>query len=92
MESGQPSLQFMCSGCGATVREIIEEIPSYDLMADRGSDAQGYAEQTVACPGCDQQFDVGMRLHQPTIHPPHVALPNNRLHAAPAPGAFLRRA
>ncbi|RWB51049.1 MAG: hypothetical protein EOQ47_31140 [Mesorhizobium sp.] len=61
MESGQPSLQFMCSGCGATVREIIEEIPSYDLMADRESDAQGYAEQTVACPGCDQQFAVGIR-------------------------------
>jgi len=61
MWSQQPSLEFVCPGCGATVREIIEEIPSYDLMADRESDAQGYVEQTVACSGCEYQFSVNIR-------------------------------
>lgn len=61
MESGQPSLEFMCPECGATISETIEEVPSYDVLADRESDAQGYAEQTVACPGCEQQFAVGIR-------------------------------
>ena len=61
MSPREPSLEFVCPRCGATIAETIEEVPSYDVLADRESDAQGYTEQTVACPGCDQQFDVGIR-------------------------------
>lgn len=61
MSPREPSLEFVCPRCGATIAETIEEVPSYDVLADRESDAQGYAEQTVACPGCDQQFAVGIR-------------------------------
>ena len=58
VESGQPSLEFVCPQCGATITETIEEVPSYDVLADRESGAQGYAEQSVTCPGCDQKFAV----------------------------------
>lgn len=61
MESGKPSVRFVCSGCGATIREILEEVPAYDLMADRESDAQGFVEQAVECSECDRQFTVGIR-------------------------------
>ena len=61
MESGQPSLEFMCPECGATISETIEEVPSYDVLADRESDAQGHAEQTVARPGCAREFTVNIR-------------------------------
>lgn len=61
MSPREPSLELVCPRCGATIAETIEEVPSYDVLADRESDAQGYAEQTVACPGCDQQFAVGIR-------------------------------
>ena len=30
-------------------------------MADRESDAQGFAEQAVDCSGCEQQFAVSIR-------------------------------
>lgn len=49
MWSRQPAIEFECPGCGAAIREIVEEVPSYDAMADRESDAQGFAEQTVVC-------------------------------------------
>lgn len=39
---GQLSVQFVCLGRGATIREILEDAPSYDPMADRGSDAKGF--------------------------------------------------
>lgn len=58
---GNHRLSLYAPRCGATIAETIEEVPSFDVLADRESDAQGYAEQTVACPGCDQQFDVGIR-------------------------------
>ncbi|CAN7728762.1 hypothetical protein [Mesorhizobium sp. LjRoot246] len=61
MSPREPSLEFVCPRCGATITETIEEVPSYDVQADRESDAQGYAEQTVACHGCEQQFAVGIR-------------------------------
>jgi uncharacterized protein with PIN domain len=61
MSPREPSLEFVCPRCGATITETIEEVPSYDVLADRESDAQGYAEQTVACPGCEKQFAVGIR-------------------------------
>lgn len=60
MWSRQPSLEFLCPGCGATIREIIDEVPSYDAMADRESDAQGYAEQAVTCSECERRFDVSI--------------------------------
>lgn len=43
------------------ISETIEEVPSYDLLADRESDAQGYVEQTVACTSCEHQFTVSIR-------------------------------
>ncbi len=61
MSPPEPSLEFACPRCGATITETIEEVPGYDVMADRESDAQGYAEQTVACPDCEQQFTVSIR-------------------------------
>lgn len=61
MESGLPSVKFVCSGCGATIQEILEEVPAYDLMADRVSDAQGFVEQAVDCSECDRHFTVGIR-------------------------------
>ncbi|RFC65852.1 hypothetical protein [Mesorhizobium denitrificans] len=61
MSPREPSLEFVCPRCGATITETIDEVPSYDVQADRESDAQGYAEQTVACHGCEQQFAVGIR-------------------------------
>jgi hypothetical protein len=61
MSPREPSLEFVCPRCGATITETIDEVPSYDVRADRESDAQGYAEQTVACHGCEQQFAVGIR-------------------------------
>lgn len=39
MWSRQPSFEFV-SRMWAMIREIIEEIPSYEAMADRESDAQ----------------------------------------------------
>jgi hypothetical protein len=54
-------MKFICPGCGATIHEIIEEVPAYDLMADRGADAQGFVDQTVDCSECDRQFIVAIR-------------------------------
>lgn len=49
--SRQPSHKFVRPGCGATVRGIIEEIPrSYDVMADRESDAQGLLRRWWSAP------------------------------------------
>lgn len=56
-----PSVKFVCPGCGAAIHEIIEEVPAYDLMADRESDAQGFVDQAVECSECDRQFTVGIR-------------------------------
>ncbi|MBX4938031.1 hypothetical protein [Rhizobium binae] len=61
MEFSLPSVKFVCSGCGATIHTILEEVPPYDLMADRESDAQGFVEQAVECTECDRQFRVGIR-------------------------------
>jgi hypothetical protein len=61
MESGQPSLAFIWPECGSTISETIEEVPSYDALADRESDAKGHAEQTVGCPGCAHEFTVNIR-------------------------------
>ncbi|EHS50197.1 hypothetical protein PDO_2668 [Rhizobium sp. PDO1-076] len=61
MESGLPSVKFVCSGCGATIHKILEELPAYDLMADRELDAQGFVGQAVDCSECDRQFTVEIR-------------------------------
>jgi hypothetical protein len=61
MSRREPSLESVCPRCGTTITETIDEVPSYDLQANRESDAQGYAEQTVACHGCEQQFAVSLR-------------------------------
>jgi hypothetical protein len=61
MSPREPSLEPVCPRYGATVTETIEEVPSYDGLADPKSDAQGYAEQTVACAESDQRFAVGIR-------------------------------
>lgn len=58
MSPREPSLEFVCPRCGAAISETIEDVPSYDLMADRGSDAQGHLEQTVACATCENEFAV----------------------------------
>ncbi|MCT9000450.1 hypothetical protein [Chelativorans intermedius] len=60
MSPREPSLEFVCPRCGATVTEIIEEVPGYNVSADKESDAQGYAEQTVTCPECAQEFVVNI--------------------------------
>lgn len=60
MVSQQPSLEFECPGCGFAIHEIIEEVPAYDAMADRESDAQGHAEQVATCPGCERQHSIGI--------------------------------
>jgi hypothetical protein len=39
MSPQEPSLEFVCPRCGATITETIEEVPSYDVLADRESDA-----------------------------------------------------
>lgn len=57
----EPSLEFVCPQCGASITETIEDLPSYDVLADRESDAQGYVEQTVTCTGCENQFVVSIR-------------------------------
>jgi hypothetical protein len=56
----KPSLEFDCPGCGDAIHEIIEEVPCYDAMADRESDAQGFVEQIVECPNCKRQNAVGI--------------------------------
>ena len=56
-----PSVKFVCPGCGATIHENMEEVPAYDLRADRESDAQGFVDQAVGCSECDRQFTVGIR-------------------------------
>lgn len=61
MSPREPSLEFVCPRCGLTISETIEEVPSYDVLADRETDAQGYVEQTVACTGCEHQFTVSIR-------------------------------
>lgn len=57
----EPSIEFVCPRCGAAISEPVEEIPSYDILADRESDAQGYVEQIVVCAGCENQFAVSLR-------------------------------
>lgn len=54
-------MKFVCPGCGAAIHEIVEEVPAYDLLVDRVSDAQGFVDQTVECSECDGQFTVGIR-------------------------------
>jgi len=61
MSPPEPSLEFVCPRCGAAISETIEDVPSYDVLADREADAQGYVEQTVACAECDNQFAVSIR-------------------------------
>ncbi|GEO84662.1 hypothetical protein GCM10007920_05010 [Ciceribacter naphthalenivorans] len=61
MASTLPAVKFVCSGCGATIHTVLEEVPAYDLMADRESDAQGFVEQAVECSECDRQLSVGIR-------------------------------
>jgi hypothetical protein len=45
----------------AEISETIEEVPGYDVMADRESEAQGFAEQVVECSECVGQFTVNVR-------------------------------
>lgn len=46
MSPPEPSLEFVCPRCGAAISETIEEVPSYDVLADRASDAQGYGHSS----------------------------------------------
>jgi hypothetical protein len=61
MSPREPSLEFVCPRCGAPITETLEEVPSYDVLADRESDAQGYVEQKVACAECENEFVVSIR-------------------------------
>ncbi|MET3304474.1 acetone carboxylase gamma subunit [Bradyrhizobium diazoefficiens] len=45
MSPWEPSLEFICPGCGEEISESIKEVPNYDVLADRESDARGYANQ-----------------------------------------------
>lgn len=66
--------------------ETIEELPSYDLLADRESDAQGYVEQTVTCSGCENQFVVSIRNTGASLeaeladHKTHVTVVDDPIH------------
>lgn len=91
MSSREPSLEFVCPRCGAAITETIEEVPGYDALADRESDAQGYAEQTVACPGCQQRFGVSIRntgvclLANLANETAHVSVVNDPVHGPEDP-------
>lgn len=61
MEPGLPSLKLLCPGCGATIQEILKEVPPYDLMADYGSETQGSVYQAIVCSKCDRRFEVHVR-------------------------------
>ena len=61
MSPREPSFEFVCPRCEAEISETIEDVPSYDVLVDRESDAQGYVEQTVTCAACENQFVVGIR-------------------------------
>jgi len=86
MSPQEPSLEFVCPRCGDTISETIEEVPSYDLLADRESDAQGYVEQTVACSGCEHQFTVSIRNTGAVLvaefadHSTHVSVIGDPIH------------
>lgn len=86
MSPQEPSLEFVCPRCGDTISETIEEVPSYDLLADRESDAQGYVEQTVACTGCEHQFTVSIRntgavlVAELADHSTHVSVIGDPIH------------
>lgn len=86
MSPQEPSLEFVCPRCGDTISETIEEVPSYDLLADRESDAQGYVEQTVACTGCEHQFTVSIRntgavlVAELADHSTHVSVVGDPIH------------
>lgn len=47
MSPQESSLEFVCPRCGDTINETIEEVPSYDVLADRESDAQGYVAENI---------------------------------------------
>ena len=82
----EPSLEFICPRCGARIIETIEEVPSYDLLADRESDAQGYAEQVVACAACENEFAVSIRntgaalVAELADHKAHVTVIHDPIH------------
>jgi hypothetical protein len=61
MSAREPSLEFVCPRCGDTISETIEDVPGYDVLAERESDAQGYAEQTVVCSACENEFAISIR-------------------------------
>ena len=73
-----------------TISETIEEVPSYDVLADRESDA-GYVEQTVACSGCEHQFTVGIRntgaclVAELANHKTHVNVIDDPIHEPDGP-------
>ncbi len=39
----------------------MEEVPAYDLMAERESDGQDFVEQPLQCSVCDRHFKVGIK-------------------------------
>jgi hypothetical protein len=86
MSAQEPSLEFVCPRCGDTISETVEEVPSYDVSADRESDAEGYVEQTVACSGCEHQFTVGIRntgaclVAELADHKAHVSVIGDPIH------------
>ncbi len=91
MSAQEPSLEFVCPRCGDTISETIEEVPSYDVLADRESDAQGYVEQTVACSGCEHQSTVGIRntgarlVAELADHKAHVSVIGDPIHVPDDP-------
>lgn len=60
MRHRQPTIKLICVKCGDTIEEDIETAPTYDLMSDKQSDAQGYEEQTVICQECEHEHTVGI--------------------------------
>lgn len=86
MSPQESTLEFVCPRCGDTISETIEEVPGYDHLADRESDAQGVVEQTVACSGCEHQFTVGIRntgavlVAELADHSTHVSVIGDPIH------------
>jgi hypothetical protein len=58
MSPQKPSAGVCLPAMEDTIVETIEEVPSYDVLADRKPDAHGYVGETVACRGCEHQFAV----------------------------------
>lgn len=57
-----PSFSFECpsNGCGENIDEFFNDMPSYDISADRISDGENCTTQNIICTECGESYSIEM--------------------------------